>query len=206
MLCLLLLWLALFTPDASRYHERIEEQVIEVKHKFSRRQDAGPSGKDSKLLQNQMKRKRGLVSKLLDEMYVWMCVGTGSSVEDVAYTSAQISSMYATGDAPWVEVGQGTSLYFGRVYHRVHSDRARCMEELVILPVERQRLQAWLQYCLQQIDVCLSAMPEAVVGSQGDAVEAHARGHLGSGKAFFLRVHQRRMVSMLSKMEKMEKW
>ena len=105
---------------------------------------------------NQMKRKRGLVSTLMAEMYVWMCVGTDLSVEDVAYSAEQISQMYATGDAPWDATGVGTRLYFGKLYHRLTSDRARCQEELQILPVEKRRLRTWLDKMIMAVELSLS--------------------------------------------------
>ncbi|GAX77989.1 hypothetical protein CEUSTIGMA_g5431.t1 [Chlamydomonas eustigma] len=51
--------------EVNRYHSRIEELVLYIKHKFTQRQDAGISGRDSKKLQNQMKRKRIAVYLML---------------------------------------------------------------------------------------------------------------------------------------------
>lgn len=127
-----------------RYHARIEELVTECRHLFQERQAAGTSGKDSKRLLNQMKRKKGLVKKLLSEMYAWMSVGLPEPVD--TFSEEEISNMYRTGDTPWKAVGQGATLFFGRVYHRLQSTIDRCTEELQTLGIEKERLAAWLRY------------------------------------------------------------
>jgi len=48
--------------------------------------------------------------------------------------------------APWQYGSEfsGLDMFFGRQYFLASNDEQRCREELQSLPVEKQRLQAWL--------------------------------------------------------------
>ena len=182
---------------------RIEEAATQVRLKYVELHNMGVSGKASRSLSLQVKAKKELVQGLLSLYYTWMCLGTRATIDSVTITPEQVSAMYYEGQMPWAAVGTGTALHFGKEYHQLVTDLSRCEEELIILSVEGERLQAWLQRGIALISESLVGLQcEQPILTQ-DVVQAQLQGLFGSGRAFFLLQHKQHMQSMLDRVQEL---
>ena len=69
-----------------RLHSQIEAVLVDLRQDFAGFKSGGTPDKETKKLQNQMKRKRRKIAKLLAQTYVWQCVGTDVAPASVALT------------------------------------------------------------------------------------------------------------------------
>jgi len=170
----------------------------------------GTAGKESRSLGRKMKGKKASASKLLNEMYLWTGVLKGRSPEDCALSSEDVKTMFDSGEVPWGAGRDGQSIYFGRLFHREDETVRRCREGLAVLPLEREKLECWLECCLSKISTVISSIGErpALERHGGEPatplglVELHSRGLLGHGKVLLLLRHQKRLEAMLESVRK----
>ena len=120
--------------------------VHEIQDKRAKKTLVGPSTREGRGLKKAISRKKTMMRKRLDEMYLWKVLGTGMTIHDpgVRLSDAEVKEMLKTGVAPW-STSNSSDAYWGRMAYRCHSDLARCFEELPILEVEKARCFAWAQ-------------------------------------------------------------
>ncbi|KAG2485200.1 hypothetical protein HYH03_016089 [Edaphochlamys debaryana] len=131
--------------EVQQCRDRVEALVLEMQQLTTEREEAGCMDKEAKRIAARARRKRKVVRRLLEEMYVWQGVD-GGIVERL--TEEQVKGLYREGaEQPWgagLSGGGALRLHHGRRYVETASTRARYEEEEEILCVEKQRLAAWL--------------------------------------------------------------
>jgi hypothetical protein len=147
---------------------------------------AGPSTKEGKGLKKGLGRRKVAMLKLLDQLYLWMVIGTDRRVEEHKMTPEAVKAMLKTGEGPW-EAGTGAAIYWGKLAHRCRSDLARCEEELLVLCVEKRRLGQWAVRTLEAVERRIE-----VVGA-------------GSGKGFLLGRWKKMILELELQLERL-KW
>ena len=138
----------------------------------------GQANKETKRLRNK--------AKLLDEMYLWQCLGTGKAPADVAITDAQQKSMYNGERPPWdtdLSTAKTKERYHGRLVHAAKANLARCMEKEPILRVEKARLGRWIRHTTRCVH---------------DAIAVHTNldTQIGRGKIYLLQRYLARLAQM----------
>ena len=122
---------------------------------------------------------------MLDEMYLWQCLGTARSPADVAISKEQLKGMYSGDRPPWatdLSNGVAKARYHGRLHHAATAELARCEEELPILMVEKVRLVRWIKHTSERLHA-------AIVLHARDTTQL-AAGKLHLLKQFLMRLDQ----------------
>jgi hypothetical protein len=160
--------------------------VLEAKALAQLRTRQGSASKETKRLDNRNRQLRAQVTEMLHELYVWQVIGTQLTVSEVALSKERVKELYTDdGVGPWHEASAGGRLYYGRLFHRLDSDRARCEESLAVLNTERRRLQRWVTWHMRQ-----------VVAAEAEATAADEL-----GRAMLLRRHKLMLEGMQSAMD-----
>lgn len=126
--------------------------VQEIKEMRAKREELGASSKEGQRLKKQEGARRERMYRTLEEIYVWKIRGTSRTMDEVRISEAEVKQMLETGEPPWQSFDHlAAKLYWGKLFHRNASDLARCKKEMVDLPIQKQRLVAWLQARVSKI-------------------------------------------------------
>lgn len=151
-----------------------------------KRDELGPSGKDTRTASKAIKSKLRQARHLATDMAQYQVLGTSQQPEDVRVTEEQLLAILRDEPAPWAGESASTPLgkllHYGRLYYQLLSDRDRCKEQLTLLGLEHLRLQAWLRH---MIGVCELACAQ---------LSGHTAGH-----ASYVNQHCKKFITMLPK-------
>jgi hypothetical protein len=197
--------------------------VYEIKELRAQAEAVSGSTKGGRaLMRRQCVRKMDL-RVLLDNIDIWLCVGqdlTQQARAQLHVTADAAKLMLQSGEPPasWdLATAPGErhetylQLHWGKLYHRVASDIARCEEELMNLTVEDGRLLLWVEVISSRVESARQLLPSVLdvssLGLQASADapcpymqlgQMHARGELGVGAAVLLARWQRRLNNMMA--------
>lgn len=109
----------------------------------------------------------------------------------------QVDAMFRGEPAPWQYGSQfsGAHMFFGRQYFMASNDAQRCREELQSLPVEKQRLQAWLAGAL----ACVSHTQGHVCSIPGRVPFELS---IDDGMSFWLGLHKSALLDAQEEVQK----
>ncbi|KAJ9534336.1 hypothetical protein QJQ45_016030 [Haematococcus lacustris] len=178
----------LISSKLSKYRTQTWQLAMDARDMSHRRDTIGRSGKDTKAISRGIKAKLRQARLQLDEMALWQEVGSCLQPQQLPaprVTDEQLQAMVRGKPAPWDEefmaTPRGKLLHYGRLFHQLHCDRARCKEQLAVLAVEHGRLQSWLQHMISVCDVVCAS----------DAADP--------GCVFYIKQHHEQYTAMLAK-------
>jgi hypothetical protein len=200
--------------------------VYEIKELHAQAQAVSGASKAGRALMRRKLARKGDLRAMLDSIEIWHCAGQDFTHqaraelhvnEDAAKLMLQSGEPPAAWDSATVMPVEHTShlqLHWGKLYHRVASDIARCEEELINLVVEDNRLLRWVRDISSSVESTrqtLPGVPDVSLAELQASADApcpylqlglmHARGELGVGAAVLLARYARRLNVMASRIE-----
>lgn len=189
--------------------------VLSAQDFDQKREKAGASGKDTKLLLKQHESRVAKCRDLVVELSTWVCVNTDQTAGEAAYTPEQVTALLA-GVMPWAtdsgSAAAALDVHHGRLFHSAQSNVDRCVEEEALLRVEMVQLARWLSVVSERVQAALDAHtpPQApsTSGSGSSSAEGlgsavssgplhgHTHDTLADGKAHMLQRWRQRLQVM----------
>lgn len=175
------------------HHCRKETLIMGVMHEINENTQRRRTGNSNKAVDSLLKRKWKKLHALVDEYAALEVMGTDNAPKVL---SEEQKATLLSGASPWQWNQTVGARFFGKDIHRLRADVQRCKEELEVLPVEKRRLEAWMETMFEAIEDRFAN----VMGMREGDSEYAIRG----GLAIHLGLFQDKVLTMKEKVDQME--
>ena len=184
-----------------------EVRAMEARSFYLASKQRGSVGKN---MRKRMRTKAAQVRGVLRQIVAMN--GLGETTTASPFTDDEVNKLIYEGSTPWRESDRaGSNDYFGRTWHWLKEEEARCKEEIPKLHKSWVQYDRWINICLDNIKAELNDTEEALEEARElvDAREEdptvfdyHFMGALGTGRGLLLRRMSLRLEGLKDEVKK----